>query len=70
MYLVYDSSSSLSELLEKENSFTIYHRNIQKLVIEVYKVKHHEAPKVMSKLFSQVNFSYNLIKDTNFALTM
>ena len=29
-------------------------------------MKHHEAPKIMRELFSQVNLSYNLRKDTKF----
>ena len=65
--LVYnDSSSSFSELLQKDDCFTIPHQNIQKPAIEIYKVKHHEVPKCMSELFSQVNLSYNLRKDTKF----
>ena len=46
LQLVYnDSSSSFIELLKKDYSFTIHYRNILKLVIEIHKVKHHEAPK-------------------------
>lgn len=46
LQLVYnDSSSSFSELLKKDYSFTIHYRNILQLVIEIHKVKHHEAPK-------------------------
>ena len=61
-----DSSSSFRELIEKDNSFTIHHRNIQKLTVEIHKVKHHEAPKIMRELFSHVNLSYDLPKDTKF----
>ena len=32
-----DKSSSFQELLEKRNSVSIHHRNIQKLAIEIYK---------------------------------
>ena len=42
-----DKTSSFYELLQKGNSFTIHHRNIQKLALEIYRVKHHIAPKVM-----------------------
>ena len=42
-----DKTSSFYELLQKGNSFTIHHQNIQKLAVEIYRVKHHIAPKVM-----------------------
>ena len=65
MRLVYnDSFSSFSELLQKDNSFTIHHQNIQELATEIYKLKHLEAPKIISELFSRVNPPYNLRKDT------
>ena len=57
-------SSSLSEVLEKCNSYTIHHRN--KLVIDICKLKHHDAPRILNELFSQVNVSYNLRKDRKF----
>ena len=42
--LVYnDFSSSFSELLEKDKSVTIYHRNLQTLAYEIFKVKKHGA---------------------------
>ena len=34
-----DSISSFHELLQKDHSFTIHHRNIQSLAIELYKIK-------------------------------
>ena len=42
-----DNTSSFYELLQKDNSFTIHHRNIQKLTLEKYRVKHHIAPRTM-----------------------
>ena len=40
--------------LEKDNYFCILCQNIQKLAIEIYKVKDYEASITMSELFSQV----------------
>ena len=34
-----DSISSFHELLQKDHSFTVHHRNIQNLAIEPYKIK-------------------------------
>ena len=40
--LVYnDNTSTFSELLTKDGSFRIHHRNIKKLAIEMYKLKHN-----------------------------
>ena len=47
--LVYkDSNLSFEERLNKDNSFTIHHRNLQKLVIEIYKVINNESPPIMN----------------------
>ena len=56
--LIYNnSSSSFSELLEKDNSFTIHHivsvceenPDRKKNAFDVCNVKHHEAPKIISE---------------------
>ena len=46
-----DSTSCFDEMLKKENTFTTHPRNIQKLLIEMYKVKHKIAQKLMCELF-------------------
>ena len=46
--LVYqDSTSSFENLLTQSKTFTIHHRNVQTLAIELYKVYHRIAPKIM-----------------------
>ena len=42
-----NNTSSFYELLQKENFFTIHHRNIQKLALEIYRVGRRIAPKIM-----------------------
>ena len=49
-------SSSFSE----DKSFTVHHRNVQKIAIEMYKVKNELYPKIMQHLFKEVTHSYYL----------
>ena len=54
--LVYaDNKSSYQQLLEKDNSFTIHERNIQKLATELCKVINGVAPRIMSLVFPLKN---------------
>ena len=57
-----DCKSSFAELLSEEKSLTVHHRNVQKLAIEMYKVKNELCPKIMLDLFIEVTYSYNLRK--------
>ena len=46
-----DDKSSFETLLEKDKSFTIHERAIQKLCIELYKVAYGISPKIMRLVF-------------------
>ena len=62
--LVYeDYVSSYSELLVIDNSLTVHEKNLQKLMIEIYKVKNGYAPTIMNNLFEVVDLPYNLRDD-------
>ena len=53
--LVYnDYSSTFSELLIKDKSVCIHHKNLQQLAIEMYKVKNKLSPPFMQELFTHV----------------
>ena len=55
--LVYkDYTSSFGELLFKDNSFRIHHRNLQKLAIEVFRIKLGLGPEIMENLFSNQEY--------------
>ena len=55
--LIYkESSMTFYELLEKDGSVTIHHRNIHKLGIELYKIKNNLSPITMHEIFPDRNY--------------
>ena len=59
--LVYkDDNLTFHQLLEKDKSVTIHERNIQKLAIEMYKVKNNLSPSPVGDLFKQRTEVYGL----------
>ena len=63
--LVYNHfSSSFSELLEKDESVTIYHRNLQSLAYEISKVKNNMALEILTEIFPQKESNYSLRNST------
>ena len=55
-----DYKSSFAELLSEDKSLTVHHRNVQKLAIEMYKIKNELCPKIILDLFKEATHSYNL----------
>ena len=54
-----DQFLSFQELLDKDNSFTVHHFNIQSLAIEIFKVINNIATTITGNLFTTCH-SYNL----------
>ena len=51
-YIVYqDHNSTFDDLLAKGGSFKIHDGNLQKLHIEIFKVKMKLAPKILNEVF-------------------
>ena len=48
-----DNASTFDELLKKDNSVRVHHRNIQFLAIEMFKVKLDIAPSFMNDIFQK-----------------
>ena len=50
--LVYDDYiSSFEDLLRKDSTVSIHHRNVQKVAIEMYKIKYNVGPQLIDDLF-------------------
>ena len=59
--LVYnDENLTFQELLGLDNSITIHHRNLQKLAIEMFKIKNNLSPPLMKKIFNENSNTYDL----------
>ena len=68
--LVYkDSKLTFEELLCKDQSFSIHHRNLQKLAIEMYKVYNDLSQNLLKSIFPQRTMPYNLRKTNPFEPT-
>ena len=61
-----DHSSTFNELLAKDSSFKIHDRNLQKLLIEIFKVKMKLAPEIMNEVFDIIESPYPLINELRF----
>ena len=64
--LIYkDNQPSFKELLEKDHSVTVHHKNLQVLVTEIFKVKNDLASNIMKDVFELKELTYNLRSDSN-----
>ena len=68
--IVYRNNSLyFDQLLQIDKSYNIHHKNIQKLAIELYKVKNNLSDQIMQKTFEKCqNLDYNLRFQTDFVL--
>ena len=61
-----DTEASFEELLEIDNSVTIHQRNLQRLAIEIFKVKNNLSPPFMSNIFVENQVPYDLRRRQTF----
>ena len=59
-----DDISPFHDLLEKSDTVSIHHRNLQLLAIEIFKTLHDLSPSFMSEIFKQSNTKYDLRNST------
>ena len=62
-----DHSSTFRELLEKDNSVSIHHRNLQVLATEMFKITNNIAPEILTSIFEERTCSYNFRNNSKFA---
>ena len=59
-------NSTFNELLAKGGSFKIHDRNLQKLLIETFKIKMKLAPEIMNEVFDFIECGYPLRNELRF----
>ena len=52
-----DNQSSFEDLLRKDHSMSILHRNIRSFAIEIHQIKNNMSTPIMSELFERRNFN-------------
>ena len=61
-----DHNSTFNDFLAKDGSFKIPDRNLQKLLIKIFKVKMKLAPEIMNEVFDFIECRYPLKKELRF----
>ena len=57
-----DKLSSYQELLKKDGSVSIHHKNIQSLAIKMFQIKHGQSPEIVSDIFTQTTQFITVLK--------
>ena len=63
-----DNTSSFNELLEKDNSVSIHHKNLQDLTMEMYKISNNMSPAILNVIFAPRAAPYNLRDPVSFKI--
>ena len=61
-----DHNSTFEELLTENGSFKNHDRNLQRLLIEIFKVKMKLAPEIMNEVFDIIESPYPLRNELRF----
>ena len=63
-----DNTSTLQELLNKNNSVSIHYRNLQVLATEMFKIHRGLSPEILRETFVSKTSSYNLYRNDTFEI--
>ena len=63
-----DNQPSFENLLKKDCSVFIHHRNIRSFEIEIYKIKNNMSTPIVSEVFEKRNLNYNPHSQPGFLL--
>ena len=63
-----DKLPSYEELLEKDGSVLIHHKNNQSLAIEMFQIKHGQPPEIVSDIFAQTTQHCNFRPNRDFRI--
>ena len=61
-----DRKSSFEELLRKDNTVSIHHRNLQLLATEIFKIENNMAPEILNEISQNRTSPYDLWKTSSF----
>ena len=61
-----DNMPTFQELLSKDNSVSIHHRNLQVLAMEMFKIHRGLSPVILREIFVSETSSYNLRRNNTF----
>ena len=61
-----ENTSTFQELLNKDNSVSIHHRNLQVLATEMFKIHRGLSPEILRETFVSKTSSYNLRRNDTF----
>ena len=65
--ITYSDKVSFQQLLEKDNSISIYHMELQTLTTEMLKVSYNLLTKIVKEIFNERIVPYNLCSNNSFA---
>ena len=63
-----DNNSPYEKLLENDNSVSIHQKNLQLLMVEIYKTRNHLHPSFMMDIFEEKSMPYQLRSSSNLNL--